>query len=122
MNRVPRSKQEIEAARLLADGGFFAQALSRAYYAAFYAAEEALLTLGESRSTHAGMISAFGRFIVREGGLDAEYGRILRLLFEGRSRADYDTEPVPREQADAGIADAQRFVEAVEDWLTRGDT
>jgi uncharacterized protein (UPF0332 family) len=96
VSRLRRSREEIEAARLLAGGSFFAQAISRAYYAAFYAAEEALSSVGESHSTHSGVISTFGRFVVREGGLDAEYGRILRLLFEGRGRADYDTEPIPR--------------------------
>jgi uncharacterized protein (UPF0332 family) len=121
VSRVPRSREEIGAARLLAGDGFFAQALSRSYYAAFYSAGEALSSLGESRATHSGMVSAFGRFIVREGGLDAEYGRILRRLFEGRSRADYDTEPVPPEQAEAAIAEAERFVDAVEGWLARGD-
>ena len=119
MSGVPRSREEIEAARLLAGGGFFAQAASRAYYAAFYAAEEALLALGETRSTHSGVISAFSRFVVREGGLDPEYGRIFRRLFEGRNRADYDSDPVPQEQADAAIADGERFVAAVEDWLSR---
>ena len=114
---LARSREEIEAARLLAGRGFSSQAASRAYYAAFYAAEEALSRVSESRSTHAGVISAFGRFIVREGGLEADYGRILRLLFEGRSRADYDFEPVASQQADDAIADAARFVHAVEDWL-----
>ena len=119
MNMLSRSKEEIEAARLLAGNGFFSQAASRAYYAAFYAAEGALSQVGESHSTHTGVISAFGRLIVREGGLEADYGRILRLLFEGRSRADYDFEPVAPEQADDAIADAVRFVGAVEEWLSR---
>ena len=117
MSRLERSREEIEAARFLVSGGFFAAAASRAYYAAFYAAEEALSKLGESRSTHSGVISAFGRFAVREGGVDPDYGRILRLLFESRSRADYDVEPVASEQADDAIVDAERFVDAVEDWL-----
>lgn len=117
MSGVPRGRKEVEAARFLAGGGFWAQAASRAYYAAFYVAEEALLAMGESRSSHSGVLAAFGRLIVREGGLDPEYGRILRLLFESRNRADYDADVVPREQADAAIADAERFVDAVEAWL-----
>ncbi len=117
MSGLARSREEIEAARLLAGGGFFSQAASRAYYAAFYAADEALPTIGSSRSTHAGVISAFGRSVVREGELDAEYGRVLRRLFESRGRADYDTEPVEPEQAAEAIADAGRFVDAVEEWL-----
>jgi uncharacterized protein (UPF0332 family) len=56
LTALARSRREIEAARLLAGAGFAAQAISRAYYAALYAAEEALATLGESRSRHSGVI------------------------------------------------------------------
>ena len=55
---LERSRHELAAARLLADNGFPAQAISRAYYAAFYAAEAALLGIGEVRSKHAGVIAA----------------------------------------------------------------
>ena len=53
MTALSRSREEIAAARLLAEGGFGSQAISRAYYAAFYAAEEALASLDESRSEDA---------------------------------------------------------------------
>jgi uncharacterized protein (UPF0332 family) len=80
-----RSDREIAAARLLASAGFTAQAVSRAYFAAFFAAEEALLALGETRSKHAGVLSAFARRVVREGGLEEATGRLLRSLFERRN-------------------------------------
>jgi len=59
-----RSRQELEAARYLAGGGFAPQAVSRAYYAAFFAAEEALLALGETRSKHSGVLAAFEKLVV----------------------------------------------------------
>jgi uncharacterized protein (UPF0332 family) len=43
---MDRCREELAAARLLADKGFEAQAVSRAYLAAFFAAETALLALG----------------------------------------------------------------------------
>ncbi|GAC1373961.1 MAG: hypothetical protein NVSMB4_00990 [Acidimicrobiales bacterium] len=43
---VARAEDELGAARLLADGGFAAQAVSRAYYGAFCAAQAALLPTG----------------------------------------------------------------------------
>jgi uncharacterized protein (UPF0332 family) len=115
---LDRSRQEIEAAQLLADGEFAAQAVSRAYYAAFYAAEEAVGSMGESRSKHSGVIAAFGRLVVREGGLDEEMGRILRSLFEQRNHVDYGEALVSREDAELAIRAARRFVDAVESWLT----
>jgi uncharacterized protein (UPF0332 family) len=114
---LARSRQEIEAARLLAGGGFAVQAISRAYYAAFYAAERALATLGESRSKRSGVISTFGRRVIREGGLDEEAGRVLRSLFEQRNSADYDEAPASVDDAERAIGDAERFVNSVESWL-----
>src|SRR5205807_6367552 len=115
---LTRSRREIEAARLLAEEDFGAQAVSRAYYGAFYAAEQALGSLGESRSKHSGVIAAFGRFVVREGGLKQETGRILRSLFEQRNDVDYGEAVASPEDAERAIRDAKRFVDAVESWLS----
>jgi uncharacterized protein (UPF0332 family) len=120
LTALARSRREIEAARLLAGGGFAAQAISRAYYAAFYAAEEALATLGESRSRHSGVISTFVRLLVRERGLEEEAGRVFRSLFGQRSSADYGEAPFSEDDAERAIRDAERFVSSVESWLAGG--
>jgi uncharacterized protein (UPF0332 family) len=113
---LTRSRRELEAARFLAEGGFFEQAVSRAYYAAFSAAEEALLGVGETRSKHSGVLAAFERLVVREGGADPDTGRLLRSLFRRRNEADYRAAPASREEADGAIRDAERVVDAVESW------
>jgi len=117
LTALARSRREIDAARLLGASDFTAQAISRAYYAVFYAAEQALASLGESRSKHSGTIAAFGRLVVREGGLDEGMGRILRSLFEQRNDVDYGEAVASREDAELAVRDAERFVEAVESWL-----
>lgn len=114
---IGRARQEVEAARLLAASGFAAQAVSRAYYAAYYAAEAALLHLGETRGKTSGVVSAFGRLLVRDRGVDEQAGRLLRSLFERRSQADYDLAAVPRTEAERAVADAELVVAAVERWL-----
>jgi len=43
--------------------------------------------VGETRSQHSGVMSAFGRIAVKEGGFDATVGAILRKLFDLRWRA-----------------------------------
>jgi uncharacterized protein (UPF0332 family) len=115
--RLARSREELEAARVLADSGFHAQAVSRAYYAGFYAAAEALLVLGETRSKHSGVVAAFARLVVKEGGVEEEIGRSLRSLFDQRNTADYGHERVSSEQAEAALATAGKVVAAVERWL-----
>lgn len=117
---LERARQELGAAELLAHHGFPAQAVSRAYYAAFYAAETALVAIGETRSKHSGVVSAFSQLLVRDGQLDEQSGRLLRSLFERRSQADYELAPVPTEEATRAVADARLVVDAIAQWL-RGD-
>lgn len=111
-----RSGTELEAAKLLAERDFAAQAVSRAYYAAFYAAEAALLDLGETRSRHSGVIAAFLQLVVARGA-DPRAGKLLRSLFDRRGQADYSPAPVPAAEAVRAIADAATVVEAVRQWL-----
>ncbi len=103
---------------MLVDRGFHAQAVSRAYYAAFYAAAEALLALGETRSKHSGVIAAFTRLVVKEGGIDEEIGRALRSLFNQRNVADYGDDVVSVEQVQGALNTAATVVVEVERWLS----
>jgi uncharacterized protein (UPF0332 family) len=116
---LDRCREELAAARLLADKGFTAQAVSRAYYAAFFAAETALLALGKTRSRHSGVISAFVHLLVRRVSSTREAGG-FRSLFERRNEADCSPVDVPLEEAEAAIGDAELVVGAVEAWLRRG--
>jgi uncharacterized protein (UPF0332 family) len=120
--RLERARRELAAIRLLADAGFTTQAVARAYYAAFYAAEAALRAVGQSRSRHAAVIAAFGQHVIKDSGMDRSHGLVLRTLFDRRNAADYD------EPDDAGAADAKAaidqataFVDAVAKWLDARD-
>ena len=115
--RLSRAHEELRAARVLQSAGFPAQAISRAYFAAFYAAEAALLHLGETRSKHSGVVAAFVQLVVRTGACDERAGRLLRDLFERRGQADYSTDPVPSEEGDRSIVDAEAVVALIEAWL-----
>jgi uncharacterized protein (UPF0332 family) len=84
---LARARTELDAAHTLEASDFPLQAASRAYYGAFYAAEAALLSLGETRSKHSGVISAFGLMVIKEGGFDPVLGGELRRLFELRGVA-----------------------------------
>jgi uncharacterized protein (UPF0332 family) len=114
---LARARTEIEAAGVLASSGFELQSISRAYYAAFYAAEAALLSLGETRSKHSGVVSAFGQLVVKEGGLDERQGSELRRLFELRNAADYSWLDTAETTGDDAVLAARAFVDSVEQWL-----
>lgn len=116
---MARCRDEIAAAKVLSRERFPAQAVSRSYYAVFYAAAAALLSLGESRSKHAGVISAFGQLVVKGEGVDERAGRLLRSLYDRRSHADYDLAQVPQQEADQAIEDAKIVAEIIQQWLEK---
>src|ERR687891_344957 len=91
---LDRAREELDTAPLLADAGYPRPAVSRAYYAAFYAAKAALNGLGHDPSTHAGMNAAFGRYVVKQSGVSPDAGRALNRLLDRRILADYEIEPM----------------------------
>jgi uncharacterized protein (UPF0332 family) len=112
-----RGRQELKAAEALLDAGFPAQAVSHAYLAGLHAASAALAVLGEVPATSSGVISAFGRHVVGENGIDHETARVLRRLYEDRNDIENGLVDAPVEEARGAVNDASRFVEATANWI-----
>jgi uncharacterized protein (UPF0332 family) len=120
---LERGRQELKAAEALLEAGFPAQAVTHAYRAGLHAAAAALAVLGEVPATSSGVISAFGRHVVGENGVDHETARVLRRLYEDQKDIDDGLVEAPLEEARGAVADASRFVEATAMWIeqrTRG--
>lgn len=106
---LSRAESSLAAARVLLAAGHADDAVSRAYYAAFYAATAALLREGLDFGKHSGVIAAVHRVFVKPGRLDRRFGRALNWLFELRSVGDYgETEHVPPEEAASAIETAEQ--------------
>ena len=114
---VDRCREDLRAARALLEGGFPAQAVSRAYFAGLHVAEAALFVMGETASTDAGTISAFGRRVIGEGGLKHDAGRTLRKLFEDRQDVDYALAEAPADEAKKLIDETEELVNATASWI-----
>lgn len=92
--------------------GHLRVAVSRAYYAMFYAATAALGNQGVWRSKHQGLIAAFGEHLVQTGLVEREYGRILHDAFDARLDSDYAPHPdLNQASAQQLVANAQAFVQ-----------
>jgi uncharacterized protein (UPF0332 family) len=99
-------------------------AISRAYYAMFYATNALLVSQAIFRKTHSGVISAFGQHFVKTGLIEAEYAKMLGQSFDSRLDSDYDVafQPEP-EMANKVVRDAERFCEArVEQYFEEVDS
>lgn len=86
---LDEAAREWAAADLLAGQGFFRQAVTRAYFAAFHAAQSLLSAHGLQASTHEGVQRLVGLHFVMTGLLSKEAGRALSALQARRHEADY---------------------------------
>jgi uncharacterized protein (UPF0332 family) len=116
---LERGREELRGARALLDAGFPSQAVSRAYLAGYHAAAAALAAVGETPSTRAGVLSAFGRRVVGDGGVDHRVGRALRKLFEDRNDVDYALTEAPEAEARGAIAEAQVVIDAAARFISQ---
>ena len=114
-----RAEESVQAAELLYAAGHWDFAAARAYYAAFYAANAALLSQGKEYQKHSGVIAGVHQFLVKTGKLDKKHGKNLNWLFELRGIGNYgDTRHVPQAETKKAIAAAARsFVEAIKKLL-----
>lgn len=121
MTRIDLSREELDAARKLVETGFPRQAISRAYYAAFYAARAALETAGaRAPKTYSGMRSRFSDLARSTPSIGAAAGRALSQLGTDRTEADYDEPTVTAEEANEAITKAEQVVQVVERAIASG--
>lgn len=93
-------------------------AVSRAYYAVFYAMEAALLSQGKTFSKHQGVIAAFSKDFVRTGTFPSHFGASVGRLFRDRQMGDYRFDAsIAEEHAEQDIAIAEEIVHAVRQHL-----
>jgi uncharacterized protein (UPF0332 family)/predicted nucleotidyltransferase len=115
---IEQAHHNLEAVHALQEDDFLDIALSRAYYACFYALTAALYAINVVRGKHAGVQAALSEFLVKPGLVEPEYKDIYNALKGERESSDYD----PRFVAEAGearklLADAERFVARMEAFL-----
>ena len=117
--RLEKAKEDIATAHDLIALGRLRGAVNRAYYAIYHLATAVLLTQDIERSKHSGVQSAFGQYLIKPGLIEPEYGRILTSARKAREISDYaDQLELDEEAARRIVADADRFVARMEEYLT----
>ena len=115
---VDKALDSLDAARLLADEGYFDFSTSRTYYAMFYTAEALLCFRGLSFSSHAAVIANFGKEYSKTCILDPKFHKHLIAVQDLRSQGDYDYEPgVTANHAREAISWADEFLTAAISYL-----
>jgi uncharacterized protein (UPF0332 family) len=115
---LDRAKHDLQAVENNVQAGFYDIAVSRAYYAIFYAASAALASRDITRGKHSGVISIFRQEFVKTGIIEPEYSDIYGDAMLLRESSDYNVSiHVNAVEAQAAFADANRFVTRIEQYL-----
>ena len=114
-----KAQSMLKTAQLTLDAEDYMSSINRAYYAAFYAANALLATLGLQRSKHSAVRAVFHQRFIKPGLIEAEYGSLYDKLFERRMKSDYEIMQVyERDDAQSTLDAARTFVARVEQFLT----
>ncbi|MCI0476823.1 MAG: HEPN domain-containing protein, partial [Anaerolineales bacterium] len=118
--RMALARDKLKVARVLFESEHYSDAVSKAYYAMFYASKALLFALGEDPHKHQGVVSMFGKKIVKVGLTHPRYGRTLAIAQQLREEADYSDEyRATRENAEDAIRDAEDFVNEAQETLKK---
>ncbi len=102
--------------------GHYGTSVNRSYYALFYAASALLLSVGESRKSHYGLMNAFRQQFIKTGKWPVEFSDLYGDLIEDREISDYAVfVPISQEDAQTNLEKARRFVTQAEKWLRDGE-
>ena len=123
VKRNQKAKDSLRGARALVNETLYDFAVSRAYYAMFYAASAMLLSRQLSFSRHSAVIGAFGKEFIKTGVFAQQLHEWLNEASEKRSRGDYDFDAnLTEAQADVQIERAKQFVAAMETHLAKSQS
>ncbi len=116
-----RSKTTLLAAQALIDKHLLSDAISRIYYAMFYATKSLFARDGLTVKRHAGLLTLFGREYVKTKVIAPEFHQILIKAFESRQKSDYDIYwKMTLDDAQTQLAAAKQFVTEIEKVLRGG--
>ena len=94
--------------------------ISRACFAIMHAARAALVVHDVSTSSHEAVRKKFGEHVVKRGGIEREWGRMLHPSARQRQLADYGTSTTIRfteQDADSAAENAEKFVQRTRHYL-----
>ena len=87
---LEQAEEEYDAAFHLYDGGFYRDAVSRAYFSMVHSAQSLLITKNIRLKSHKTLIKRFGEEFIKKEIIEKKMGNILFQVETIRAKADYD--------------------------------
>lgn len=109
-----RAIEELKAARVLHENGFYYKSVASAYYTIYHAAKAVLLLKGVVPQSHEGVERMFSLYYVKTKEVEVDIGKIIGRLMKLRQEAEYYPETTfSSEEALDAIKSAEKFVEKI---------
>lgn len=113
------AREKLSAAEGLSRMGFYRDAVSRAYYGMYHAAQALLLAYGKKAVGHAGTISAFNHHFVKTGKIPIKFTEWFSALKESREFADYESlRKFTKMDVKKAIKETEEFIKVAEKLIT----
>ena len=112
---LDKAHKTLQAARSLAEDDYTDSAVSRAYYAMFYAAQALLLERGLTFSKHGSLLAAFGQHLTKPGLVPTHFHRYLIDAYNARITGDY------KAKSNLTPTDSARMIRQAEEFITLAD-
>lgn len=116
--RLKLAQDKIRVAEILLVNGEYRDAVSRAYYAIYYAAKAFLLFRGEDPSSHKGVNILFHKFCKTLGEPSIDTAKTLSIMQKARLEADYREKVIiTKDNTEAAIEMAKTFLKEIKNLL-----
>lgn len=115
---IQKAEKKLSVAEKLLRSDDYDDAVSRAYYAVFHAAQALLLTEGQQAVSHKGVVTLFSLMFVKTGKFRRDLGKYLANLKDDRESGDYEVfSYVDKERAETAVEEAKEFVKEAKSYL-----
>lgn len=113
-----RAIDELKAARVLHENGFYYKSVTSAYYTIYHAAKAVLLLKGVVPQSHEGVERMFSLYYVKTKEVEVAIGKIIGRLMKLRQEAEYYPETTfSSEEALDAIKSAEKFIEKIKQFF-----
>ncbi len=120
--RINRAKETIREVEMHVENMFWNTAISRMYYACFYAVGALLIKHGVETSSHSGTRQKFGELFVKTGKIDKALAKLYTELFEKRQKGDYnDFYDYDKETVIRLFPLSKEFIQKIEELIDESD-
>lgn len=115
---LEKAERKLKVTERLLESNDYGNAISRAYYAVYQAAQALLLTEGQRAEDHKGVVTLFSLLFVKTGKFSKNLGKYLSNLKDDREASDYEVfSYIDHETAEEAVKEAREFIVEAKKYL-----